>query len=62
MHYQKRRAPMADPAAAGLLLGVGATLQHTAQYADSLALSSDGGDGGDATETGSPSATETPGS
>jgi len=61
MHYQKRRAPMADPAAAGLLLGVGATLQHAAQYADALALSSDA-DGGDATETGSPCATETPGS
>ena len=59
MHYQKRRAPMADPAAAGLLLGVGATLQHAAKYADALALSSDGGD---ATETGSRSATETPGS
>ena len=37
---------MADPAAAGLLLGVGATLQHATQYADAGALG--GADGGDA--------------
>jgi hypothetical protein len=43
MHYQKRRAPMADPAAAGLLLGVGATLHHAAQFSDAQAQSSDGG-------------------
>ena len=43
MHYQKRRAPMADPAAAGLLLGVGATLHHAAQFTDVQAQSSDGG-------------------
>jgi len=42
MHYQKRRAPMADPAAAGLLLGVGSTLHHAAaQFADARAQPSD---------------------
>jgi len=43
MHYQKRRAPMADPAAAGLLLGVGTTLHRQAQFADAQGQSSDGG-------------------
>ena len=53
MHYQKRRAPMADPAAAGLLLGVGATLHHAAQFAEAQAASQSS-DGGHASNTETP--------